>query len=644
MFGLAARQWAVERRRVVLLHELAHVKRADWPALLLAELAAAVYWFHPVAWWLTRRVRRDAETACDDLVIASGTKPSVYAGHLLGIFRSLGSPAHPTPALALGMGGTRPHSFEERLRTILDPRSTHGGESRGQARLAVIALAGAAAVVGFVCPWVPPSDEAPAAFSAETEIASTLAEPVSASPSVSASASESRQCKSKKDAPKASEPAGLLPVVVRAENPAEPEEEAAPEETPAPSAQAEPEAEAVPAIWTPSAAPSGPVEGFVKASQHKSKYKRSGDPQDGDDWYARGMHLHHDGDYEAAIEAFQKSIEAGYKEEAATYNIACGYALLGNSDRAFEYLKKAMDEGFDVGDYLHDDDLDSLHSDPRWPQLKKEARENGDGEFAREAKSAATRYQRIVARNPQNGEAFFDVGLELLRSEQYDLSAQAYQAAIDRGYRVGTASYNQACAYALAGDKDQAFAALRKSIDNGFDSPDHLAKDDDLDSLHGDPRWTALKKDARALSLPGYHQHWFNAGSRSDRAKWREAADRAREYVEKNPQSGRGWYNVGFASLAGDRPEDSIDAFKKALDLGYRKPTTMYNLACAYSRLDQKDPAFEWLNKAIDAGFDQTHTIRSDDDLDNLRGDPRYRKALSTARANERHDDGENGE
>ena len=166
MFGRAARQWAIERRRVVLLHELAHVKRADWPALLLAELAAAVYWFHPLAWWLTRRVRRDAETACDDLVIASGTKPSVYAGHLLGIFRSLGSPAHPTPALALGVGGSRPHHFEERLRTILDPHSSHGGESRGQARLAVIVLAGAAAVMGFVSPWAPRAEE----FAPEAEI------------------------------------------------------------------------------------------------------------------------------------------------------------------------------------------------------------------------------------------------------------------------------------------------------------------------------------------------------------------------------------------------------------------------------------------------------------------------------------------
>ena len=652
MFGRAARQWAIERRRVVLLHELAHVKRADWPALLLAELSAAVYWFHPLAWWLTRRVRRDAETACDDLVIASGTKPSVYAGHLLGIFRTLGSPAHPTPALALGLGGARPHHFEERLRTILDPRSSHGGESRRQTRLAVVALAAAATAVGFVSPWSSCENEpglaAPYEIAMSTfestmtetsEYASTF-ESASESASASESSSESKKCpsQSKKAEPATAEPSGFLPVVARAGS-EEPEPEASPEETPAPEAQAEPET--VPAIWTPAAAPSGKVEGFLKAGNGKKRHGKN----EGSSWYQQGMELHHDGDYEAAIEAFQKSIEAGFNEDAATYNIACGYALLGKNDRAFEYLKKAMDEGFDVGGYLHDDDLDGLHSDPRWAQLKKEAREDGDGQFVREQRAAFNRYQRVLARNPKSGEAFFDAGLELLRSEQYEQAVQAYQQAIDRGFRPGTAYYNQACGYALAGQKDQAFAALRKALDNGFDSPDHLAKDDDLDSLHGDARWAQMTKDAKELSLPGYNQHWWKAGSRSERSKWREVADRAQKYVEKNPQSGRGWYNLGFASLAGDRPEDSVEAFQKALNLGYRKPATMYNIACAYSRLDQKDAAFDWLNKAIDAGFDDAHTIRSDEDLDNLRGDPRYRKALQTARAKEGSDDGnENGD
>ena len=51
------------------------------------------------------------------------------------------------------------------------------------------------------------------------------------------------------------------------------------------------------------------------------------------------------------------------------------------------------------------------------------------------------------------------------------------------------------------------------------------------------------------------------------------------------------------------------------------------------------DPAFYWLFKALDAGFDGTGTLRGDEDLDNLRGDPRYRKALAIAKAKEHAED-----
>ena len=623
LIGRAARQWAVERKRVVLLHELAHVKRSDWPALIVAELALAAYWFHPLAWWLNRRLRRDAETACDDLVIASGTKPSVYAGHLLGIFRSLGSPAHPTPALAL----TRPHQFEERLRTILDPRASHGGESRGQALLGAIVLAGAAAAVGFISPWVPCTCKAGRTRTA-TVTSTSSSTSCSTFTSMRTNASTSTRTSTAKSTKTCGEKARALPVVAPKRD-AKP----APEAAPVPEAMPEPDSgEAVPAIWTPSAAPAAAPDGFVKASKHGKNRKA---PKDGEDWYDRGMDLHHDGDYDAAIEAFQKAIAEGYKEDAASYNIACGYSLLGNADQAFEWLKKAREEGFDVGAYLHDDDLDNLHSDPRWPQLKKEAREAEGSRAKHEARAAEARYQRVVARNSKSGEPFFDIGLELLRADQYDLAVQAYQTSIDRGYRVGTAYYNQACALALAGQPDRAFDSLRKALDAGFDQPDTLAHDDDLDSLHGDPRFADLKKEARALELPSYNRGWWNAGSRGERTKWREAARRFQTYAEAHPQSGRAWYNWGFAELAGDRPEASTEPFQKALALGYRKPETMYNLACGYARMDQKDPAFDWLYKALDAGFDESSTLRHDDDLDNLRGDPRYRKAIEIARSNE---------
>ncbi|MEP6471447.1 MAG: M56 family metallopeptidase, partial [Acidobacteriota bacterium] len=132
-----ARRWNEERRRVVLLHELAHVRRSDWVTLVVGQIAAAVYWFHPLAWSVRIQMRRDCERACDDLVLASGTRASVYAAHLLSIIRSLRlSRERALPAVAMA----RRSYWDGRMRAILDPGVTRRAVSPGQARLAGGAL------------------------------------------------------------------------------------------------------------------------------------------------------------------------------------------------------------------------------------------------------------------------------------------------------------------------------------------------------------------------------------------------------------------------------------------------------------------------------------------------------------------------
>ena len=83
---------------------------------MLAAAACAVYWFHPAAWWIARRLRIERELACDDRVIAAGTEARDYAGHLLEIAYSLGG--HRAPALAVSMA--RRHQLEGRLLAALD--------------------------------------------------------------------------------------------------------------------------------------------------------------------------------------------------------------------------------------------------------------------------------------------------------------------------------------------------------------------------------------------------------------------------------------------------------------------------------------------------------------------------------------------
>jgi len=86
-----ARQWPVERRRIVLSHELAHVKRWDCLTQLAAQVACAMYWFNPLVWVAARRMCVERERACDDLVVRGGCRASDYASELVGIARSFRS-------------------------------------------------------------------------------------------------------------------------------------------------------------------------------------------------------------------------------------------------------------------------------------------------------------------------------------------------------------------------------------------------------------------------------------------------------------------------------------------------------------------------------------------------------------------------
>ena len=118
-----AEEWPEERRRFVLVHEMAHVKRFDALTQLAAQIAIAILWFDPLIWLAAHQMRVEREHACDDYVLRDGTKPSLYAGELLDMVRNLGTPEHERAAPAFAaLAMARRSEFEGRMLAILDPK------------------------------------------------------------------------------------------------------------------------------------------------------------------------------------------------------------------------------------------------------------------------------------------------------------------------------------------------------------------------------------------------------------------------------------------------------------------------------------------------------------------------------------------
>ena len=154
----SARDWDDDQLRSVLLHELAHIQRRDTLWQLLTQFACALYWFNPLVWLAAWRLGVERERACDDLVLASGVRPSAYAAHLLDIVSSLSSTRWIQPC---GVAMARQSSLEGRLVAVLSRNLNRRSVSMAIGILSLAVAAGIAIPIAMLCaadkPWYSPS-------------------------------------------------------------------------------------------------------------------------------------------------------------------------------------------------------------------------------------------------------------------------------------------------------------------------------------------------------------------------------------------------------------------------------------------------------------------------------------------------------
>ena len=135
--------WPREALERALVHELEHVRRADWPAHLLARTVCAIYWFHPLVWRAWRLFHLDADRACDDAVLARG-EGRAFAEQLVTLAQRV-SRERTSPILAMAGRG----DLSRRVMAVLDPQQDRG---RAGARWAALVMVLALASVIVVSP------------------------------------------------------------------------------------------------------------------------------------------------------------------------------------------------------------------------------------------------------------------------------------------------------------------------------------------------------------------------------------------------------------------------------------------------------------------------------------------------------------
>jgi beta-lactamase regulating signal transducer with metallopeptidase domain len=147
---------SLPQMQTILAHEICHLRRRDNLLAAVHMGVEALFWFHPLVWWLGGRLTVERENACDESVLASGSDPQTYAESILKVCQYY---MHSPLACASGVSGA---DLKRRIETIMENRIAIRLNALKKSLLATCAAAAIAAplVLGLLtaAPAVAPAE------------------------------------------------------------------------------------------------------------------------------------------------------------------------------------------------------------------------------------------------------------------------------------------------------------------------------------------------------------------------------------------------------------------------------------------------------------------------------------------------------
>ena len=338
-------------------------------------------------------------------------------------------------------------------------------------------------------------------------------------------------------------------------------------------------------------------------------------------------------DYGKATTAFFRQAQLGFQPETAYYNLACVFSQQGNGGMAVDFLRRAAYSGFTDHRRITEDpalapareekDFESVLALYNSHRLKEWAGGQMDcGESATLVEKLWVPAMDEPAIQPDW--VLHLLGLSMLAEDQPEAAIGVFRLHILAGHQrdLNASLYHTARAQARLGQTDAAWASLYRAVEMGFNQ---------VNTIRGEPDFKSMRCDSRFEEIMSYaiDQNFLTLFGAVD---WGHLRDHARSRLTSNPGDGTAMHQLGIALLRLEAHEEAAEAFRSQIHAGYNVLTASYNIACCYAIKGDKQRALTWLEKAVEAGWNNWNTMRNDPDLKSLRKDPRFIALVSNGK------------
>jgi tetratricopeptide (TPR) repeat protein len=289
-----------------------------------------------------------------------------------------------------------------------------------------------------------------------------------------------------------------------------------------------------------------------------------------------GIALTEQGKTDEAIAHYNKALELKPENIEALFNMGDALVKQGKTEQAINYLNKALQI---------DPDYAKAHSNIGSIYTKQKNFEK-----------AIYHNNEALRLNPQLAEPHNNLGIALMHEGKIDAAISEFKKALQLKPDFSMAENNLNRAL-----------AIQKEIETEISRFEELLKDN--------PENVELHFQLGNL--------YFSIGDQ------RQAEQQYNKALQLNPKFVPAINNLALITAANKEYDKALTIFSDVLNYYPDDAGTHYNIACMYSRLNRVDESIDWLKKAIDKGYANWESIKSDSDLENIRDTDAYKELVN---------------